>query len=251
MLADRIILITGIANERSLAAAAARVCAAAGARLVCTWQDEKRRPRVQRILTELQPDALCCRLDVTDPTSIRDCMHRIRERYGRLDGLLHAIAYAKLDADVCHCPQGDWHQALEISTRSLAVLAQTAQPLFSKDAAMCTLSYQGARQAVPGYGVMGVAKAALEASVRYLAAELGPQGVRVNAVAAGSVRTLAASGVPGFGQRLRAAAERAPLRRNIDQDEVAQAICWLLAPLSSGVTGQVLSVDAGASCVGG
>jgi enoyl-[acyl-carrier protein] reductase I len=250
MLQQRVVLVTGISNARSLAAAAARACAAAGAQLIATWQDERRWRGVAQVLAEVQPDALCCQLDVTRPETVASCLAQIRERYGRLDGVLHAMAHARLGQRVLDVADEDYQQALAVSARSLAQVVQAAEDLLSDGSKICTLTYQGSRYMMPGYNLMGVAKAALEASVRYLAWELGQRQIHVNAVSAGSVRTAAASAVPGFKARYQAAAERAPLRRNVQASEVGRAVCWLLSPFSDGITGQVIAVDAGVSSVG-
>jgi len=245
--------VCGIANERSLAAAIARALVADGWTIAATWQDERTRKRVEGVVAGLQDGALTCRLDVTDQPSVDAAVAAVAERHGRIDGLVHAIAFGRLqDADgqaqrVLNANRERYAEALEISARSLVTLARACEPHFAADAAVVALSYIGARRATAGYNLMGVAKAALEAEVRYLAAELGPAGVRVNAVSAGPVRTLAASGVPGFKDRLADHAVTAPLRRNVRAEEVGDAAAYLLSPRASGVTGQILSVDAGSS----
>jgi len=247
---ERVILLTGIASERSLAAACARELAAGGARLLCTWQGERERARVEPLCAELPGEHASCRLCIGDDASLRSTATLLRERFGRVDGLLHAISFARYDEQqpgMLEIDRERFHEAMEISARSLLALSAVLDGLWAEHAAICALSYIGARRAVPGYDLMGLCKAALEAEVRYLAADLGPRGLRVNALSAGPVRTPAASGVPGFAERLRAHAERAPLRRNIRAEEVAAAAAFLLGPAASAITGQILHVDAGAS----
>ena len=250
---SHVALICGIANERSLATAIARSLATDGWTLVATWQDERTRGRVEKVMAGIQPDALTCHLDVTDADTVTAALAAASDRHGRIDGLVHAIAFGRLQDDaggvlrVIDADRERYAEALEISARSLLSLCQACEPHFSSDAAVVALTYLGARRAVDGYNLMGVAKAALEAEVRYLAAELGPAGVRVNAVSAGPVRTLAASGVPGFKERLDHHATITPLRRNISAKEVANAATFLLSPAASGITGQILHVDAGYS----
>lgn len=255
MLTDRVILICGLANERSLATACARACAAQGARIVGTWQDARRAGRAAPLLASIQADALGCELAVEDPAALSALAAAIGERHGRLDGIVHSIAFARLAAEgralgVAGVDRARFSEALEISVRSLCALVTACDPLLSTGARICTLSYEGAHRVHPGYDLMGVAKAALEAAVRYLAHELGPRAIGVNAVSAGSLKTLAASGVPGAEERRQRAAARAPLRRNVTAEEVAAAVAFLLAPPSSGITGQILAVDAGLSIMG-
>ena len=252
-MSGRVVLVTGIANERSLAAAVARAVVAGGDRVVVTWQDERLRPRLERVCAELGEVLISCQLDVSDEQTIAACMDQIGEQVGRIDGLLHAIAFGRLSGPdgepmpVLEVDEDRFCEALRISAHSLALLCRHAVPLFQPGSAVVALSYLGAQRALSGYNLMGVAKAALEAEVRYLANELGPRDVRVNAVSAGPVRTLAASGVPRFSERLAEHAERAPLRRNIKASEVGEACAWLLSPAASGITGQTVFVDAGFS----
>jgi len=252
----RVALVVGVANRRSLATAIARELADQGWQLAFTWQEERVRDRVEAVRDSVQAEAWCGRLDVDDDTSIQTTIDALRDRHGWIHGLVHSIAFARLaDADgdtlrVLDCDRERFAQALRISAHSLPALSPACYPLFADDAAVVALSYLGAVRALAGYNVMGVAKAALESTVRYAALELGASGVRVNALRAGPIRTLAASGVPGFRERLAEHAARSPLARNVDAEEVARVAAFLLSPAASGITGACLDVDAGASIVG-
>ncbi len=255
LLQNKVILICGIANERSLATAIMKSCVQEGAQLVVTYQNDRTCSRVKKIVAKYCPDAVCCQLDVCKPETISQTVQLTAERYGQIDGLVHAVAWGAA-VDECGAAQSvlatsaeHYAETLNISARSLAVLTAACAPYFTEQASVLTLSFVGARTARPGYNIMGIAKAALESSVRYLASELGPHGQRVNALSAGSVRTLASSAVPGFKERYQAAAERAPLRRNTTAEDVAGTAIFLLSSLSSGITGQTLSVDCGESIV--
>ena len=242
------VLICGIANERSLATAVARRLADQGVALYATWQDERHRSRVERIAESCAMEVLG-QLDVRDASSIAQCVQQLGDR--PLSGLLHAIAFGRLADDkgetqpVHQVDAGRWAEAMEISARSLPNLLNAFRDNFIENSGVVALTYHGARKVTPGYNLMGVAKAALESALRYCAYELGPAGIRVNALSAGSVRTAAASAVPGFNQRLEAAKERVPLRRNVSAEEVANAAAWLLSPAASGITGAIIPVDAG------
>ena len=252
-LGDMNVLICGIANERSLAYAAAQALITAGGAVWCTWQGEAQHKRVQRCLKQLGERAHDAgRWDVREDADAQAVVQRLQGHGVRLQGLLHAMAFAQLqdaqgDPQPVHQVDADgWAEAMEVSARSLPMMLTALRPCMAEDGfSAVTLTFHGARQVVPGYNMMGVAKAALEAGVRYCAAELGPLGVRVNAVSAGSVRTVASSNVPGFAARQEHAASTAPLRRGVQAEEVAQAITWLLSAQASGITGATIPVDCG------
>jgi enoyl-[acyl-carrier protein] reductase I len=240
-------LIVGVANDRSIAWGIARRVRAAGADLAFTYQGEALLKRVMPLAAEAGSD-LVVPMDATDDAQIDEAFRAVERRFGRLDFLVHSIAFADrqdLAGRTLDTSRAGFLRALEISAFSLLALARRAEPLMTEGGAILTLTYYGSVKAVPNYNVMGIAKAALEAAVRYLAVDLGPRGIRVNALSAGPIKTLAASGVSGLRDMLAGAAERAPLRRNVDIDDVGAAGLYLLSPLSKGVTGEVHYVDAG------
>ena len=241
-------LILGVASERSLAWAIARAYHEAGAELALTYAGEALERRVRPLAEGLGVKVVepC---DVTRDEDIQRLFQVIQNAWGGLDILVHSVAYAlreELRGAFLNTSREGFRVALDVSVYSLVALCREAAPLMEgREGSVLTLTYYGSEKVVPNYNVMGVAKAALEASVRYLAEDLGPRGVRVNAISAGPVRTLAASGITGFKEMLKVAAERAPLRRNITAEEVAGAAVFLASPLARGVTGEVLYVDAG------
>jgi enoyl-[acyl-carrier protein] reductase I len=240
-------LVVGVANERSLAWGIARALHGAGARLAFTYQGEPFEKRVRPLAEQLQAPLLeSC--DITDEAQVQRVIDRCREVFGGLDLLVHAVAYADkstLQGDYLEVSKAQFLQAMEVSAYSLTALCRIARPILRPGAAVVTLTYMGSERVVPNYNVMGVAKAALEASVRYLANDLGPSGVRVNAISAGPVKTLSASAVSDLSSMLKRTAERAPLRRNIDLDDVGRTAVALMSDLSSAVTGEIVHVDAG------
>ncbi len=254
VLADRIGLVVGVANKRSIAWAIARAAGAAGASLVLTHQNERLEENVRDLAAELV-DPLVLPCDVSDDGQMDAVFAAIEAQHGRLDFLVHGVAFADredLTRPFVETSREGFRKALDISAYSLVTLARRAAPLMAKNGggSIVTLSYLGADRVFPNYNVMGVAKAALESSVRYLASDLGPQGIRVNAVSAGPIKTLAASGIAGFSGILQAYRDRAPLRRTVDADEVAEAALFLLGPASRAITGEVLMVDAGYHAIG-
>lgn len=245
-------LIVGIANERSLAWAIAETVHREGARLAITYAGEAFARRV-RPLAERVAAPVIAPCDVTDPAQIEALFEVLDRDLGRLDFLVHAVAFARreeLSGRFVDTTRDGFAEALDISTYSLVALARAAAPRMTAGGSMLTLTFQGAGRVFPNYNVMGVAKAALESSVRYLAADLGPRGIRVNAISAGPVKTLSAAGISRFREMLGQHAERAPLRRNVTAAEVGEAAAFLLSAAASGVTATVLHVDAGYHAVG-
>lgn len=245
-------LILGIANDHSIAWGIAQALHREGADLGFTYVGEALERRV-RPLAESLGSRLVAPCDVGSDEQIDALMQQAREVYGQIDILVHAIAFAnrdELNGSYLKTTRAGFRTALEISAYSLTALVKAADDLLKPGAAVLTLTYHGSQQVIPNYNVMGVAKAALEASVRYLAVDLGPRGVRVNAISAGPIRTLAASGIAGFRTLHRQFAENAPLRRNVTIEDVGNAALWLCSDLSSAMTGEVVYVDAGFHHVG-
>ncbi|HLS86494.1 MAG TPA: enoyl-ACP reductase FabI [Burkholderiales bacterium] len=252
-LAGKRILVTGLISNRSIAYGVARAARREGAELAFTYQNERFKDRVADMARELGSDiALPC--EVTSDAEIEALFAALRSRWDGLDGLVHAIAFAPREAIEGDFLEGvtraAFTQAHEISSYSFAALARAALPMMEgRRGALLTLSYLGAVRAVPNYNTMGLAKASLEASVRYMAASLGPRGLRVNGISAGPIKTLAASGIAGFGRILKFVEQNAPLRRNVTIDEVGNAAAFLLSDLASAITGEILYVDGGFSQV--
>ena len=247
-------LITGVANKRSIAWAIARAMARDGARLALTYQGERLLENVQELAAELdRPLLLPC--DVTSDRQIAEVFAAIEREFGGLDFLLHGTAFApreELARPFVETSREGFRVALDVSAYSLVALARGAAPLMTArgGGSILTLTYLGSERVFTNYNVMGVAKAALEASVRYLADGLGPQNIRVNAISAGPIKTLAASGISGFGGILQVYRERSPLRRNTELEEVGETGRFLLGPEGSGITGEVLMVDSGYHVMG-
>ncbi len=246
-------LVTGVANDRSLAWAIARAFHAEGAELAFTYPGETMEKRVRPLAESVGAKAILdC--DVSRDDEIARTFRALGKVWDRLDVLVHSIGYAPREAldgrftDVT--TREAWTVALDVSAYSLVGLARAAKPMMRAGSSILTLSYYGAEKVVTNYNVMGVAKAALECACRYLAEDLGRDGIRVNAVSAGPVKTLAAAGIKGMRQMLGENAERTPLRRNIDQEDVARAALYLCSDLARNVTGEVLHVDAGQNIMG-
>lgn len=246
-------LILGVANKRSLAWGCARSLADAGMRLAFTYATERLEKSVRQLAEEI-PGSIVLPCDVTQPEEIDRCFEQVQQEFGGLDALVHAIAFAKreeLQGNFFDTSKEGYMLAHEVSAYSLTAVARRALPLMEgREGSIVTLSYIGAERVVPNYNVMGIAKAALEASVRYLAADLGPRGIRVNAISAGPIRTLSASGVKDFSDMLDRIAEHAPMRRNVTSEEVGDTCQFLVGPHSRGITGSVLFVDAGFHIMG-
>jgi enoyl-[acyl-carrier protein] reductase I len=246
-------LILGVANKRSLVWAIAKRAAEAGADLTLTFQGERLEENVRELAATLGRESLILPCDVTADDQIDALFARIRETFGRLDFVVHGAAFAPpaaLSAPFSQTSREAFRMALDISAYSLVALARGAQPLMTEGGSLLTLTYLGAARVLPNYNVMGVAKAALECSVRYLAADLGPQNIRVNAISAGPVKTLAAAGISGFSSILGVYRERAPLRRNTEAGEVGDTGLFLISDAARGITGEVLYVDGGYHVMG-
>jgi enoyl-[acyl-carrier protein] reductase I len=246
-------LIMGVANKRSIAWGIANSISKAGARLILTYQSERLGENVRELAPSLN-DPLLIPCDVASDDQIASAMGRIREQVGHLDFLVHALAFAPreaLDGLYADTKREDFKTALDISAYSLVSVSRAAMPLMQgRQAAVVTLTYLGSERVVQNYNVMGVAKAALESSVRYLANDLGPHGIRVNAISAGPIRTLASSAVGGISGMIKLHAEKAPLRKAVDIEEVGDAALFLVSPLSRGITGEVIYVDGGYHILG-
>jgi enoyl-[acyl-carrier protein] reductase I len=249
---DKRVAVFGVANERSIAWGIADAMHKQGARLAFSYAGEVLEKRVRPLAESVNAD-LVISCDVTNDEQVGQAFEQIGAKWGGIDVLIHAIAFANredLEGRFVDTTRAGFNMALDISAYSLVALARGAAPLMQNGGAIVTLSYYGAEKVVPSYNVMGVAKAALEASVRYLAADLGPANIRVNAISAGPIKTLAASGIKGFKGMLHIVEERAPLRRNVTQNDVAAAAIFLCSDLGAGVTGEVMHVDSGYNILG-
>ena len=247
-LSGRTALVLGVANQRSLAWAIAEALGEAGARLAFTYQGERLQKNVQALAAEF-PTAPVMACDVTSEEQVDGVFARLKREFGRLDILIHSIAFAPreaLEGDFLHTSLQSWRIALEVSAYSFVHLARCAVPLMrERGGAMLALTYLASQRVVPKYNVMGAAKAALEHGVRQLAAELGPRNIRVNAISAGPVATLSSRGISGFTNMAAHHRKQAPLGRNIEAREVGDAALFLCSDLASGVTGEIVFVDAG------
>ncbi len=248
-------LVTGIANNRSIAWGIAQQLHQAGANIGVTYlPDDKGRfeKKVQELVAPLNP-TIFEPLNVQDDQQVQSTFEVIKDKWGKLDILIHCLAFAgkdELSGDFSNTTREGFTRALDISAYSLVNLSAAAKPLMTEGGAIVTLSYLGGVRVIPNYNVMGVAKAALEMNVRYLAAELGPSNIRVNAISAGPIRTLASSAVGGILDMMHHVEKIAPLRRNVSQEEVGNTAAFLCSDLSSGITGQVIYVDSGYNIMG-
>ena len=246
-------LVMGIANKRSIAWGIANAANEAGARLILSYQNDRLGENVRELAPQLK-NALPLPCDVASDEQIQTLASRIGEEVGHLDFIVHALAFAPREAltgTYADTRREDFRIALDISAYSLVAVSHALLPLMKdRQASIVTLTYLGSERVIQNYNVMGVAKAALEASVRYLANDLGPHGIRVNAVSAGPIRTLASSAVGGISNMIKLHAERAPLRKAVDLDEVGDASLFLLSPLSRGISGEVIYVDGGYHILG-
>ena len=245
-------VIFGLANKRSIAWAIAQKLNEAGWRLAITYQNERLEQEAKDLITDLPgADGFMC--DVTSDAEIAKLFEQLKTRYGTLDGLVHSVAFAPADdmkGEFLNTTREGFRIAHDVSVYSLIAVARAAAPLMGNGGSIVTLTYYGAEKVVPKYNVMGVAKAALEATVRYLANDLGPKGIRVNAISAGPIKTLAARGVSQLGEMLKSHAERSPLKRNVDPAEVGGTAAFLLSPAGSGITGETLYVGCGYNIMG-
>lgn len=242
-------LVTGVASKRSIAWGIAQALYRQGAELAFTYQNDKLESRVRGLAAEAGSDFVMP-LDVSSDQQIDEVAQALDERWGAVDIVVHAVAYAPrdhLEGDYLeHLTREGFNQAHDVSSYSFAALGKALRPLMQgRDAAMLTLSYLGAERAMPNYNVMGVAKASLEANVRYMAYALGPEGIRVNAISAGPIRTLAASGIGDFRKLLEHVEQASPLRRNVTIDDVGNTAAFLCSDLAAAITGEILYVDAG------
>jgi len=240
-------LIVGIANEHSLAWAAAQWLRRAGAELAITYLNDKAKPYVAP-LAQAVDAPLCLPLDVAKPGELEAVFDAVTRQWGRLDFVLHSIAWARkedLHGRLTDCSAEGFAESMLVSCHSLIRMAKLAEPLMAGGGSLMTLSFYGAEKVVDHYNVMGPVKAALEASVRYLAHELGSKGIRVNAISPGPVKTRASSGIEHFDELINEAARKAPLHRLVSVDEVGRAVLMLVSPLGSGITGEIVHVDAG------
>ena len=251
-LEGRVAVVFGIANKRSIAYAIAQKLHEAGCTLAIGYQNERLRPEAESLVASL-PGSAAFECDVSQDASIEAVFAALKEKYGKLDVLVHSVAFApaeELKNDFLETSREGFRMAHDISVYSLIALARGAAPLMTDGGSILTLTYYGAEKVIPNYNVMGVAKAALESTVRYLAASLGKRRIRVNAISAGPIKTLAARGIGDLGTMLRAHAERSPLARNVEQAEIGGAAVFLASDLASGTTGEVLYVDCGYNVVG-
>jgi enoyl-[acyl-carrier protein] reductase I len=245
-------LIVGVANKASIAWAIAEATAREGAQLLFNYQNERLKENVEGLIKDL-PGAKAFACDASDDAQIEAFIKQVEAETGHLDFLVHSIAYApreELTGEFVNTSREGFKTALDVSAYSLVALSRAALPLMKEGGSILTLSYLGAERVVPHYNVMGVAKAALEASVRYLAHDLGPRGVRVNAISAGPIRTLAARGVSGITKMVEHHREVAPLRKATEQAEVGDTALFLLSSLGRGITGEVIYVDGGYHILG-
>jgi enoyl-[acyl-carrier protein] reductase I len=255
LLEGRTGVVFGVANKRSIAWGIAQALAAQGMRLAFTYQGERLKESVQELASTLSGEPFLLPCDVTNDAEIDTVFNAVGERFGALNALVHSVAFAPredLENEFVKTSRDGYKTAHDISAYSLVAMTRAAVPLMQKagGGSVLALTYLGSVKAVDGYNVMGVAKASLEASVRYLASNLGPQNIRVNAISAGPVNTLAARGIRGFTGMLKHHAEKAPLRRNVELEEIGSAALFLLSDMSAAITGEILYVDCGYNIVG-
>jgi enoyl-[acyl-carrier protein] reductase I len=245
-------VVFGVANKRSIAWAIAQHLQQAGAKLAITYQNERLRVEAEEMIQGL-PDSEAFQCDVSSDDEITQLFDRLKSRYGTLHALVHSVAYAPAEElkNSFHLTSREgFRVAHDVSVYSLIAVTRAAAPLMTDGGSVVTMSYFGAEKVVPNYNVMGVAKAALECTVRYLAWDLGPQNIRVNAISAGPIKTLAARGISGLSDMLKSHADRSPLKRNVDVDEVASTATFLCSGGGTGITGETIYVDCGYNIMG-
>jgi enoyl-[acyl-carrier protein] reductase I len=251
-LTGKVAVVFGLANKRSIAWAIAQKLSEAGARLAICYQSERLQREAEALIPELR-DAQIFQCDVSSDSEIDATFETLKTTYGKIDILVHSVAFAPPDSiknDFLLTTREDFRIAHDVSAYSLIALARGAAPLMTEGGSIITLTYYGSTKTFPNYNVMGVAKAALEAAVRYLATSLGSKNIRVNAISAGPIKTLAARGIGDFSKILNAVEERAPLHRNVDALEVGNTALFLASPLASGITGEITFVDCGYNITG-
>jgi len=252
MLENKVGMIFGVANQRSIAWACAQACAEKGAKLAFTYQGERLKGNVEKLTKEMD-GAVVVPCDVTNQAEVDAAFETVGKNFGKLDFLIHSIAFAPkeaLEGEFMMTSRAAFLTALEISAFSLTQLALAATPLMKNGGSIVTMSYYGAEKVVQNYNVMGVAKSALESSVRYLAEDLGKQNIRVNAISAGPINTLSARGVKNMGAMLHHIADKSPLRRNVEAREVGNTALFLVSDLASAITGETIYVDCGFNIIG-
>jgi enoyl-[acyl-carrier protein] reductase I len=251
-LKGRTAVVFGVANKRSIAWAIAQGLHAAGVNLAITYQNERLEQEARDLILSL-PGAEAFMCDVSNDAAIAGLFEKLKERYGKVHTLVHSVAFAPADelkGDFVNTTREGFRIAHDVSVYSLIAVSRAAAPLMEGGGSIMTMTYYGAEKVVPNYNVMGVAKAALECTVRYLAYDLGRQKIRVNAISAGPIKTLAARGISGMGEMMRGHAERAPLQRNVEVSEVGSTGVFLASDASSGITGETIYVDCGYNIMG-
>ncbi len=241
-------LIMGLANDKSIAWGIAQALNAQGAQIAISYQNEALEKRVQPLAAQLDKESLLIKCDVSDSASVEACFKELGEKWGKIDFVVHAIAFSdknQLKGRTIDTTRDNFRMTMDISCFSFLEACKYASPIMNEGGSIVTLTYMGSERVLPNYNIMGVAKAALEAAVRYAAVDLGAQGVRVNAVSAGPIKTLAASGIGDFRKILHWNELNAPLRRNVTQDEVGMTVMGLLSPCGTGISGEVIHVDCG------
>lgn len=252
MLENKVGMIFGVANQRSIAWACAQACAEKGAKLAFTFQGDRLKENVEKLTADLD-GAIVVPCDVSNQTEVDAAFKTVEKEFGKLDFVIHSIAFAPkeaLEGEFLMTSREAFTTAMEISAYSLPQLARAAAPLMKDGGSIVTMTYYGAEKVVQNYNVMGVAKSALESSVRYLAEDLGKQNIRINAISAGPINTLSARGVKNMGAMLKHIAENAPLRRNVEAREVGNTALFLVSDLSSAITGETIYVDCGFNIIG-